>query len=147
MNVLLQLMHDTMGKTARINGCVSLLESDLDFGITYNNKKMLEIIKISAKELNNVLDAYYIECKEDNHKNIKTPEEIKNLANKWALENADETMETNSALNKGFIGGYTKWQQDNTEKKYTIKEVEKYHDIRATQGISNANKYIESLNK
>lgn len=38
-------------------------------------------------------------------------------------------------------------QEYNSDKKYTIKEVERYHDIRATQGISNANKYIESLNK
>lgn len=145
MNILLQLMHDTMGKTARIKGCVNLLQQGCLPKI--DEIKLLEIIETSAEELNNVLDAHYIECKEDNHKNIKTPEEIKNLANKWALENADETMETNSALNRGFIGGYTKWQKDNTDKKYTIKEVEKYHDIRATQGISNANKYIESLNK
>jgi hypothetical protein len=46
---------------------------------------------------------------------MKTTEEIKNLANKWALENADETMENNSALNRGFINGYTKCQQDSSE--------------------------------
>lgn len=98
MNILLQLMHDTMGKTARIKGCVNLLQQGCLPKI--DEIKLLEIIETSAEELNNVLDAHYIECKEDN-----------------------------------------------TEKKYTIKEVEKYHDIRATQGISNANKYIESLNK
>lgn len=143
-------MHDTMGKTARINGCVSLLESDLDFGITYNNKKMLEIIKISAKELNNVLDAYYIECKEDNHKNIKTPEEIKKIANKWALENADKTMETNSALNKGFIGGYTEYQKDNDKQMKNIMEtLLKIRDCKDYGNNSSnlAKELIQSLNK
>lgn len=33
-------------------------------------------------------------------------EQIKNLASEWALKNSDATMETNSALNKGFIGGF-----------------------------------------
>ena len=46
-----------------------------------------------------------------------------------------------------FIQGYTQCQEDMAHKKYTIKEVERYHDIRATQGIKNANNYINSLNK
>ncbi len=46
---------------------------------------------------------------------MKTPEEIKRLGNQWALDNADETMATNSALNKGFRGGYTQCQEDMIE--------------------------------
>jgi len=46
---------------------------------------------------------------------MKTPEEIKRLANKWALDNADRTMETNSALNRGFEGGYNECQKDNAD--------------------------------
>lgn len=36
---------------------------------------------------------------------MTTPKEIQEAANKWALENSDATMVTNSALNKGFISG------------------------------------------
>lgn len=74
---------------------------------------------------------------------MKTPKEIEKLADEYVMQ-----PKYDDKGHKGsFIKGYTKCQQDNIEKKYTIKEVEKYHDIRATQGISNANKYIESLNK
>lgn len=51
---------------------------------------------------------------------MKTPEEIKKISNQWAIENADETMATNSSLNRGFIAGYTLCQQDNCNK---IKEL------------------------
>jgi hypothetical protein len=46
-----------------------------------------------------------------------------------------------------FNTGYNQCQEDMADMKYTIKEVERYHDIRATQGIKNANNYINSLNK
>jgi len=59
MNELLQLMHDTMNKTARIKGAISLLKSEQDNGREFD-LKLLDIIETSAKELNDVLDAYYI---------------------------------------------------------------------------------------
>jgi hypothetical protein len=43
---------------------------------------------------------------------MRTKEEIKQLSNKWAIDNADRTMESNSALNKGYINGYTQCQED-----------------------------------
>ena len=43
---------------------------------------------------------------------MKTQEEIKELANEWSLINSDDTMETNSSLNKGYINGYTQCQED-----------------------------------
>lgn len=41
-------------------------------------------------------------------------EEVKKLASEWALTNPDKskTMETNSALNMGFIAGYKKREED-----------------------------------
>lgn len=33
-------------------------------------------------------------------------DEIAKLSNQWALDNADETMATNSALNRGFKAGF-----------------------------------------
>ena len=57
MNELLQLMHDTMGKTANIKGSLSLLKKD---GIDqHTSNKLLDIIENQVDELNNVLDAYY----------------------------------------------------------------------------------------
>lgn len=49
--------------------------------------------------------------------------DVKKIANNWALENADSTMESNSALNKGFIFGYNQCLEDNKEKKYTEAQV------------------------
>lgn len=57
MNDLLQLMHDTMGKTANIKGSVNLLKKH--YGINQEGQKLLEIIEKQANELNAVLDAYY----------------------------------------------------------------------------------------
>ena len=51
--------------------------------------------------------------------------DVKGLASKWALDNADKTMETNSSLNKGFIGGYNKCLQDNADKKFTLEDMRK----------------------
>lgn len=57
MNDLLQLMHDTMGKTARIKGSVALLKKD---GISQvDADKLLDIIEGQAKQLDEVIDAYY----------------------------------------------------------------------------------------
>lgn len=53
---------------------------------------------------------------------MKTKEEIKTLANKWALENSDILMETNSALNRGFVGGYTECQKYMAKERETIME-------------------------
>lgn len=39
-------------------------------------------------------------------------EEIRSKASEWALNNADETMATNSALNKGYIAGYKTCQDE-----------------------------------
>jgi len=62
MNELLQLMHDTMGKTARIKGCVKLLKGGTQL-TQIDRIKMLDIIERSAEDLNKVLDAYYISQK------------------------------------------------------------------------------------
>lgn len=57
MNDLLQLMHDTMGKTANIKGSVALLKKD---GISQvDADKLLDIIADQAKKLDEVIDAYY----------------------------------------------------------------------------------------
>ena len=61
MNELLQLMHDTMGKVARIKSSTKLLQSG---NLSKEDEcKLLDIIDISADELNKVLDAYYISKK------------------------------------------------------------------------------------
>jgi len=74
---------------------------------------------------------------------MKTQEEIVIQAKAYAesIGNEDGT----SAYD--YVMGYTQCQQDNADKKYTIKEVERYHYIRATQGIKSAYNYIQSLNK
>lgn len=51
--------------------------------------------------------------------------DVKKIANNWALENADSTMESNSALNKGFIFGYNQCLEDNKDKKYTDEDMRK----------------------
>jgi len=75
---------------------------------------------------------------------MKTIEEIVIKANDWLVETPIEAW---GGAENGFIKGYTQCQEDMADKKYTLKQVERYHDIRATQGIKNANKYINSLNK
>lgn len=61
MNELLQLMHDTMNKVSRIKGSTKLLKSG---NLSKEDEcKLLDIIDISADELNKVLDAYYISKK------------------------------------------------------------------------------------
>jgi len=50
---------------------------------------------------------------------------IENLANKWALDNAEETMATNSALNKGFKGGFNSCVRLNEDKKFTLDDMNK----------------------
>lgn len=45
------------------------------------------------------------------------------LGNQWALDNADRTMETNSALNKGFVGGFNSALEINKDKKYTLNDI------------------------
>ncbi len=48
--------------------------------------------------------------------------EVEKLANKWAIDNSDITMESNSALNKGFKGGYNKAKE---KYKYTEEDLRK----------------------
>ena len=50
---------------------------------------------------------------------------VEDLASKWALDNVDSTMESNSALNRGFIGGYNQALKDNADKLFTMKDMEK----------------------
>jgi hypothetical protein len=84
---------------------------------------------------------------------MKTKEEIEQLATQdfndrqecGHYELAD--LKSRDYYYDGFCNAYTQCQEDMADKKYTIKEVERYHDIRATQGIKNANNYINSLNK
>ena len=73
---------------------------------------------------------------------MKTQEEIEAMANNFV-----SLAFSKQDLYDGFINGYFQCQQDMADKKYTLKQVERYHDIRATQGIKNANNYINSLNK
>jgi hypothetical protein len=49
---------------------------------------------------------------------------IKSLASNWALDNPDKTLATNSALNRGFIGGYTQALKANADKKFTLEDME-----------------------
>lgn len=63
MNELLQFMHDTMNKTARIDGAINLLKSDLDNGHEFENK-LLDIIHSSNKEIIAAIDKFYINNKE-----------------------------------------------------------------------------------
>ena len=51
-----------------------------------------------------------------NNNNMKPKDEIEKLADNWSLINSDDTMETNSSLNKGYINGYTQCQEDMIEK-------------------------------
>jgi hypothetical protein len=46
-----------------------------------------------------------------------------------------------------FIDGYTKCQEDMADKKYTLENIEQYHNIRVMQGVLKANDYLQSLNK
>jgi hypothetical protein len=53
---------------------------------------------------------------------MKTKDEIKKLANEWSLINSDDTMESNSSLNKGYVAGYTQCEEDN---KYSEEDIRK----------------------
>jgi hypothetical protein len=75
-----------------------------------------------------IKDSVYKEVKADNQSD-------KYFENAWMVWWG--LMDTD--FMNGIIKAFTKCQED-SDKKYTIKEVERYHDIRATQGISNANK-------
>jgi hypothetical protein len=63
---------------------------------------------------------------------------IKALASVWALDNADSTMGTNSALNRGFIGGYKRALQDNADKQFTLEEMGKIIRSAYIHGQGNA---------
>jgi flagellar biosynthesis/type III secretory pathway protein FliH len=53
-------------------------------------------------------------------------DDVEKLANKWAIDNSDITMESNSALNKGFKGGYNKAKE---KYKYTEEDMRKAIDM------------------
>jgi hypothetical protein len=59
MNDLLKFMHDTMGDTARIKGCINLLKRG---ELTEEEKvMMLDAIETSNEHLVKVLDSYYVD--------------------------------------------------------------------------------------
>lgn len=51
--------------------------------------------------------------------------DVEKLANKWAVDNPDETMENNSALNKGFKAGFNKAVKLNKGKVFTLEDMRK----------------------
>lgn len=86
---------------------------------------------------------------------MKTPEEIKEIAQEWAVNNAEISFAENSALNRGYVKGYTQCQEDNSNKYiFTKDELQKLivefvgfpHDHNEARG-SIATRFIESLNK
>ena len=62
MNELLQLMHDTMSPVNAIKGAVTVLKTGTLS--PEDTSKMLDIIGVKANQLNEVLDAYYVKCKD-----------------------------------------------------------------------------------
>jgi hypothetical protein len=79
---------------------------------------------------------------------MKTKEEIEQLAEEFTTrDHGHYHYRGKECFIKGYMDSYIQCQEDMADKKYTIKEVERYHNIRATQGIKNANNYINSLNK
>lgn len=69
---------------------------------------------------------------------MRTPEEIEQLAEKWSTN-------TSSSEKIAYKDGYKQCQKDNADKKYTLNEVERYHDIRVMNGVFEANRYLQSL--
>lgn len=65
--------------------------------------------------------------------------DIKVMAAQWALKNADETMGSNSALNRGFIAGYNKCLQVNADKKYTADDM-----ARLVRWLSTTGKFLHA---
>ena len=59
-------------------------------------------------------------CAERNRCLSPLEDEVEKMANKWAIDNADITMESNSALNKGFKAGYNKAKE---KYKYTEENI------------------------
>jgi len=83
MNELLQLMHDTMGKTAAIKGVVNLLQMGT---LTKEDEtKLIGIIGKSADDLIKVIDTYYIKEKEKSSLNKIMVGEPK-IANFWGKQ-------------------------------------------------------------
>jgi hypothetical protein len=72
--------------------------------------------------------------------------DVKDKASLWALCNADKTMETNSALNRGFIGGYNQCLEDNKEKKYTDEQLKQALDKAFMNGFSHAKNFNKQIN-
>ena len=53
---------------------------------------------------------------------MKTQEEIKQMANEWAVNNAEISFAENSSLNKGYIKGYNQCQEDMADVIASLKE-------------------------
>lgn len=82
---------------------------------------------------------------------MKTREEIEQLANEWAVNNAEISFAENSSLNKGYIKGYTQCQEDMADKKYTEEDLHTILRLRK-EWYSHTDKnvvrdFIQSLNK
>jgi len=94
----------------------------LSTGFTLFNNEPKKIIASTGNDLLDMLviiDKSQIETLLGNNGN--KIDYVKSLASKWALDNADRTMETNSALNRGFIGGYNQALQDNEKTEWEVK--------------------------
>jgi hypothetical protein len=86
------------------------------------------------------------------NKTMKTKKEIEQLAeSQYGTEiesiRGSNPYDLEKDRKNGFIKGYTQCQEDNSEKKYTIENIQRYHNIRVLEGNRKANEYIESLNK
>ncbi|MFY8165481.1 MAG: hypothetical protein ACOVJ8_02745 [Sediminibacterium sp.] len=82
---------------------------------------------------------------------MKNKEEIEQLANEWAVNNAEISFAENSSLNKGYIKGYTQCQEDMADKKYTEEDLHTILRLRK-EWYSHTDKnavrdFIQSLNK
>jgi hypothetical protein len=83
---------------------------------------------------------------------MKTKEEIEKLAeSEYGTEigsiRGSNPYDLEKDRKNGFIKGYTQCQEDMADKKYTLENIEQYHNIRVMQGVLKANDYLQSLNK
>ncbi len=87
---------------------------------------------------------------------MKTPEEIQSLAHKFVskdgrFEKTPLNQTTWGFAERGFIEGYTKCQEDNSNKKYTEEDLRKAIFLSATSDTDfipdRCDEIIQSLNK
>ena len=79
---------------------------------------------------------------------MKTPEEIKKLAEKYVLNLriSSSSLDTVRDRNRtfGYLSGYEQCQQDNADKKYTIEDMENFaffHRSRMSGGQQSDNEF------